>query len=182
MERKLLNDMIWSVLNAKFKKDAKEAFKAVEDAGYTIYKNGSGYWTVCNKATNRYINLGDRGWKYHTQLVIQHGPYVSHQHRLTHEECNADSIAFDFVGCLEKPINQTWYDLQNKETDWNKLTAVKKWDDIKFQMRMAKSYENDIERTKKEIERLQKQLISYTETKCRYESQAKMLKAQYGLA
>ena len=33
-----LNEAIYTVLTTKYKKDAKEAFKMVEDAGYKMHK------------------------------------------------------------------------------------------------------------------------------------------------
>ena len=177
-QKKVINEAIWTVLKAKYKKEAKEAFKVVEDAGYEIYKNGCGYWTVSNPDTHRYINLGDRGWKHHSYTVIQHGPYVAQSRMVQSKEFNSNSIAFDFVNCLDTPINETWYKLQNKS---NTSKAVAQYQAIKFSKRMAESYARDIENTMKEIERLQARLISQTESKVRYEAEVKELKRQFGL-
>ena len=176
MNRQELNKAIWKVLNSKFKKDAKEAFKMVEDAGYEVYKDGWGYWVVANRENHRFIHLQDN--RYRT--IIQHGPYVTHTHRCTEKETYAIEITFDFVGCLEKPVNQTWYDLRNGRK--NKLTAVDKYNEIKFQKRMAESYAEDIEKTKKQIEKLQAELVRQATCKAQYEAKVQASKVKFGLA
>ena len=181
MERQELNNMIWKALNCKFKKDAPEAFTAIKEAGYDIDKCGRGCFEIYNPKTKRRIYLYERrGWSRNYKMTISHGPYTKQTTDLTEAEARMKTTKFDFVGCLEKPMNQVWYDLVNGYNDYT-MTAVKKYEAIKSKRRMAASYAEDIERTKKQLADLQEKLVWQTKMMTSYEQEAKELKNRYGL-
>lgn len=106
-----LNEAIKTVLLCKYKKDAKEAFKMVKDAGYVIYKYGNS-WRVENETTNKKLEV--RKDYYPSKSYIYYGCYG----KLAN---NFDK--FDYVSFLNKPLNKNYYEAieyQSKMEQGNK--------------------------------------------------------------
>lgn len=172
INRDEVNEAIWTVLKAKFKKDAKDAFELVESVGYSIYKDGCGRWNVSNSRTSRIVYLNP----FNHRTFIQHGPYQNSNCRrfLTREEMLNKRIAFDFVGCLEKSVNSIW----NSE---RKETALDKYQHIRDEKYLMSSYKKDIDQIKRKIEELQDKLIAYSGQVKSHELELKALRKEYGL-
>ena len=56
MKNTMLNEAIYTVLTTKYKKQAREAFKRVQDAGYEVYKN-NGHFHIYNASTGKTIYI-----------------------------------------------------------------------------------------------------------------------------
>lgn len=155
-----LNEAIMRVITSKFKKDAPEAFKAVSDAGYIMYKV-DGHWVVKHPLTERYVTvtggiryLGcgvsgyriDRGWNYRNSLIIYDG-----KGDLT--------TKFDFVGCLMTPYNREYYRIVNN------ATTRQKYDSLKWAKQTVKYSDERIEEIQTKIDKLTRDLISAVENR-----------------
>lgn len=154
-----LNEAIKTVLLTKLKKDAKEAHKIVESAGYEICKI-SGGWEIRNKKNNG-------KW-----IMYYNNGYLSTMLGYRHININK----FDYVNYLEKPYNKVYYDtlyLRSKmkkgnydfDSKFEQLSRMKCW----------------ITNGEKEIASLEKKLKSAYETQARRIAECNALRKQFGL-
>lgn len=165
-----INEAIFKVLTTKYKKDAQDAFKLVEEAGYRCYKEG-GRFEVYNPDTDRriYVTKPYRG----TYIIVHTGMYMRQTTRFKRE---ADMKVMDFANCLEKPVNTEFY----REVPQRRAAGVYE-SKIKMPRRMVKSYEDDIESYQKQIEKLQQRIIYAAQRKAEYEMKIREAKKELGI-
>lgn len=163
MDRNELNNAIFNVLYYQFKKDCKVSHDIVEQAGYKISKF-NGHFNIKNEATDRCV------W-------IEHGSYTSYIKRFSNsnkdvriEGYTFSCTKFDFVGYLEKPRNEVWWDIIN--SDYYGLgrrgTGYWKRERLRTAKNSVKYRKEDIEKIKGQIAKLQEAL----EKEIRYEIEA----------
>lgn len=168
VNKKELNEAIRKVLFTQFKKQAKEAHKIVEEAGYKIWKCG-GDWRVENEATGRTVYLED-GYR---RTFIWHGP------RYVNRSQYNDN--FDFVGALNKPVNKEYY-TSIAFTYMNESKAKQAYKRIQQHVSYVKMYERDIQDAQKKIAELQDKMVRYATYKAEEERKVKDIKKELGLA
>lgn len=173
-----LNEAIFHVLDTQFKKDMdKEALKMIEEAGYEIHK-GNGCYYVKNPVTKREIYFSGT---YTTQInfnwYIRPVRLKAHAFRLCH---------FDFVGCLNKPINYTWYNLgrvaeyRPTKDKYEKLKSAR-WD-VNYHTKQVENIVNEkLQKLYKQIEELTKDIQYHTERKVKAKEELEELKKGFGL-
>lgn len=169
-----LNKAIYVVLT-QLKRDAKEAHKVVKQAGYVIEKGRSSY-IVSNPETKRSIYIGDaygRG-----NLCVVHGWYKVHRSVFK----GSGECKFDFVGCLEKPMNTVYWNSGEYSYNGNRSKAYVRYDELKS-ARWSVKYEADrIAEYEKQIKELQDKLMKATEQKVRDEFKLAEVRKELGLA
>lgn len=164
-----LNEAIYKVISTQFKKDMGDALKIVEGAGYKVSKWDSRFY-VKNEKTGRELCLRDtyRGYAVHGNGYVKC-------------KFNWDkTCSMDLVGYLEKPFNNEWYKVQAMQSDWRSATWYK-WDRLKT-AKWNIRYETDvIEKTKKEIAKLQQNLENAIREQIRYEQNLIAVRKELGL-
>ena len=168
---KELNEAIIKVLTTQFKKDAKEAHALVESYGYTISKV-DGHFIIKNPLTRRYVYITEaRSYLYAYDIHIN----TNDKRVKRSEELNN----FDYVNFLEKPLNTAWYKTQYGENEyhptrekWNRLSSAKWY--LEYRTK-------DIDKIKKQIESLQKDLIRQVEWKEEAKHDLADVRKEYGL-
>ena len=125
-------DAIKTVLNTQYKYEVPEAFKAVADAGYEVYKS-DGRWVVRNPATRRTITLNYRG-----RAVL----YTK----------QADLEKVDIINYLNKPYNTA------KEERYY-APSRNKCDEIAWAKHWAHVKEEKIARLEKEMQIAREELV-----------------------
>ena len=171
MNRQELNKAILEVLTTQFKKDAKEAHKIVEEAGYGIYK-WDGSFRVSNKDIGRYVYATEnwRSTTIHSNL---------RNYRYEHDK----GVRFDFVGYLNKPTNPEspylWRIREENKSMMNYHRISRDKNSIKYA-------QERIEKIKKEIASLTNDLIrevsSLKEAEIRLEQTRRELGLDKGVA
>lgn len=166
-----LNNAIYTVLTTKYKKDAKEAFKMVEAAGYNIDKC-NGYFEVGNNKTKKYIRIYREFYSYreNDRMIVLYG--LKNKDTVTHS--NFKKI--DFVNLLNTPTNVEYYGRPR-----NRSKFVEAAENIKRAKWMIKSYNKDIDKTKKEIEELTNRLVWYTTQREYHTNDLKNIRKEYNL-
>lgn len=144
---KEVNEAILKVLSTQYKKDAKEAHKIVETAGYEIYKS-NGCFTIKNPKTYRYIQWTECRWRYNYKLIT------------TTKDIYFDDwkdLKINFVNYLNKPINKDkqyinseWFYTSKAKEKYELLRSLK-WD-IEYHTREVERQKALIEKAKKSIE------------------------------
>lgn len=176
INRDELNKAIRTVLTTQYKKQAKEAFQMVENAGYEIYKMG-GDWRVKNNKTGRIVYLED-GWR---STFIWHGNRWENRTQCKGSEDTATMRLFDFVGALEKPLNKDYY-TSIAFTYENESKARQRYDELKSARRSVKWYDEDINNIKKQMQKLQDELVRKAQYKLEAEQTLKKVRKELGLA
>lgn len=166
-EKKMeINEAIKKVLSVQYKKEAKDAFKVVEDAGFEIYKMNGTFGITDKKNVNHVrIELG----KYRTYLHLGNKQIKFN---------NFSEISkIDFVSFLEKErivrLDQSSY--------WYRTETQKKMERLRDKKRSIQYSEDDIERIKKKIEEAQKELIWAVEYKEQKKADLKAIRKELGL-
>lgn len=175
MTREELNREIKKVLTTQFKKDAKEAHKAVEEAGYTIYKE-DGSFGVQNKATGRWVRFSFG--EYSTKITYTGNWYGVRCNRNVERD-------FDFVGQLEKPINKEWREAKNlvycpTQVKYEELMS-KRWN-VKYhadEIRLIQ--EKRIKELQRQMEELQRSLIYHVENRAKDQQALDQYRKELGL-
>lgn len=141
-----LNKAIATVLTHQYKKDAKEAHAIVENAGYGITKN-NGHFEVYNRKTDKRIYVVENRLG---RFFIAFNP---HKRKVNFTE------KFDFVNCLETPLNKEYWDMvYNRSYGYTegqmKREALKsaRWS-VKYEMECLMKIDAEIEKLKKDRER-----------------------------
>ena len=169
--REDVNKAIAQVLTTQFKKEAKEAFLIVKEAGYEVDKWDK-KWHVRNRKVDRVVYIDRERWNYdkhYPEYVIWHSGGSS---------TLADLSKFDFVGCLDKPVNKVWremrgYEHQNKFQAWSRKLKSARWS--------VKYHTDNIDSIQKHIEGLQKELMYHVKEQTRAEAELKQVRAELGL-
>lgn len=165
-----LNKAIYTVITSRFKKDCAEAYKAVIAAGYSIIK-GDRSFTVKNEKNNRYIYITGS-----YRPFLHYGWYECQKGRIGED---VDLFAFDYVNCLNTPVNHAWYK-DVKHYAEHKPTRDK-YDELKS-ARWSRDYDiNRLDDLQKQIADLQKRLISAAQAVSRSEQKLKDVKRELGL-
>lgn len=153
---KEVNEAILKVLSTQYKKDAKEAHKIVEAAGYEIYKS-NGCFTIKNPKTYRYIQWTQCRWRYNYKLIT------------TTKDIYFDNwkeLKINFVNYLNKPINR---DKERGDNMWGCSSKLKEKYDSLCNHKMSIEYHTrEIERQKALIEKTKKD-IEYHERRIKEE-------------
>lgn len=174
-----LNKAIWTVLSTKFKKEAKEAFKMVEAAGYEVYKNGCGTWTVRNNHTGKSIMLEYLS-SYRTPGRLYFGDYGRHSRSIRSDEWTVVATKFDFVNCLKTPRNRAYEEACDAQ-NFRSSKAVAKYGEIKNKKWNIDYDERCIADIQKKIQDLQRDMMRYTEYKVNSQRALAQLRREYGL-
>lgn len=173
-----LNEAIFGVLGTQFKKDMdKEALKMIEEAGYELRK-GDGCYYIKNPATNREIYFSG---KYTTQInfnwYVRPVRLKTHAFRLCH---------FDFVGCLNKPINYDWYNLERiteycpTQEKYGKIKSAR-WN-VNYHTEQVDNIVNEkLQKLYKQIEELTRDIQYHAERKIKAQEELEELKKGFGL-
>lgn len=151
-----MNKAIYRVLTTQFKKEAKDAHKAVEAAGYEIYKLG-GEWHVRNPQTGKAVHIEpNRGW--YTRFTVWGGA------RQTVFKSIEELTKYDFEGQLKKEYNNEWYDLRRAAAYEPTQVKYRRLKSAKRQQQWREERVTDIE---KKIAQLQRELIEAVEDRTR---------------
>lgn len=160
-----LNKAILEVCLTQYKKDAKEAHKLVENAGFSIRKE-DGQFVVSNNSNYKEVRVAR---KYRKIVVYSNG------RRRTEfpVENNTYDVKFDFYNYLTKPRNETYY------TNYTYTPSQDKYHSLKSARWDVDYYNERVNKIQKEIDRLQKDLVyaveRRTEAKARYENRRRDL-------
>lgn len=174
-----VNEAIYTVLTTQFKKQAPEAFNIVKAAGYEYEKN-NGQFAVKNKETDRYIYLSDGGYYNHYYTEVHYGWYRQHVTKFEGPDRDLNvKEKFDFVGCLDKPMNRIWFEM-HQQVDFSE--AVSKFHNLQQKKCYVQYREDDIKRIQNQMEKLQKELMSAMKYKVQYEQDVINYKKELGLA
>lgn len=168
IDRETLNNAIHTVLTAKFKKDAREAFAAVEDAGYTIEKRDSNFWVI-NDETRRYVYVREN--RYGPGYAVNANNFYK---RFT--TYGAEKV-IDYVNLLNKPINMAWYNVNNNTYAPTKMKyrlLVCSRDHVKYA-------DNEVARIQKKIDELQRELVAEIERRATYKQNLTNCRKTIGL-
>ena len=168
IDRETLNDAIHTVLTTKFKKDAREAFAAVEDAGYTIEKRDGAFW-VSNAETRRYVYL----------RVNRYGPgcTVNANNLYKRFTTYGAEKVIDYVNLLNKPLNMAWYSANNNTyapTEMKYRLLVNNRDHVKYA-------DNEVARIQEKIDELQRELVIEIERRATYKQNLINCRKTFGL-
>lgn len=173
-----LNEAIFGVLCTQFKKDMdKEALKMIEDAGYEIHK-GSGCYYIKNPVTKREIYVK---YSYYGNYRINFNWYRQEARFEIGNGC-----PFDFVNCLNKPINTMWYNLgrvSEYRPTLDKYEKIKRarWD-VNYHKREVENIVNEkLQKLYKQIEELTKDVQYHTERRVEAQEELDELKKSFGL-
>lgn len=141
-----VNKAIVKVLSTQYKKDAKEAHKIVEAAGYEIYKS-NGCFVIKNPKTNKYIQWTLCRWRYNYKLII------------TTKDIYFDDwkdLKINFVNYLDKPINR---DKERGDNMWGCSSKLKeKYTRLRDHKMMIEYYSKEIKRQKALIEKAKEEI------------------------
>lgn len=146
-----INEAIAKVMTTQFKKDMGEALEIVKTAGFQVEK-WNGEWMVRNPETNRTVVINSNGYR----VWIEYGSV-----KTLKKEINVRKLyetKFDFEGCLRKPLNRDWYYLEYERRNDRSATKVK-YDNLDWKKKTLKWRREDVEKTKKKIEELQRELF-----------------------
>lgn len=135
-----LNKAIYEVVTNQFKKNCPESHEKVKTAGYEIAK-WNGVFHVKNANTNRVLCMSVN--KYNYKRSISYNPY---------RRMSPLTDKFDFVGCLNKPINQNTIDEYNAGYDRDR-NSVQKYETLRRRRRDIKYHEECIEDAKKALQK-----------------------------
>lgn len=170
-----LNQAIWTVLSTQFKKQAKEAFKTVQENGYEVYKNGCGTWTVKNPHTDKTMHIEQGCYR----TILCYGRNSRRWNKLAEEQAIAKH--FDFVNCLRTPHNREYYEVEARESWRQESKSHEQYDRIKS-AKWSIQYETDrIAKIQKEIAKLQDELIRATESRVSDKARLENLRKEFGL-
>ena len=156
-----INEAILKVLTAQFKKDEPEAFEMVSNHGYKTSK-WNGHWEVRNEATLRCLWGSEENWwnsrlhRYAPCLYLRCGGCTVYEKKVW----RADK--FDYVGFLNKPINQWATDEKYKtwqDTDWGE--ARRTYERLMHCKSNIKYYEKSLE---SEIETFNRKMKEISES------------------
>lgn len=147
-----LNNAIYTVLTTKYKKDARDAFKMVKDAGYVVGKR-DGYFYVKNPKSDKVIFVWDYHWDYETRdynyyIIFS---YRNEKRRLTHK--------FDLVNCLNTPINTTYRQLREMNWHYDPYGYKAKMKKVNYAKRWYNNRTENVQRILNKIDELQKELV-----------------------
>lgn len=161
-----LNKAIYRVLTTQFKKNAPEAFAAVEAAGYTVEK-WDGNWAVTNPRTGRKLFMSGARYTY-----LIHGNTFHHRTR--------EYFKFDYVGCLEKPVSTY---LRDKDNVWlQRNESTKNYEKLSNAKRDVKYQEDRIAYIQKQLAQLQADLITAVDCKAKRELDLANVRNKLGLS
>lgn len=170
---KELNQAIWTVITSKYKKDAPEAFKLVSSYGYEICKNGFG-WEI--SSSKRRIFTMERGYASNKHLVIVSGYYRTMERVVEYKEFDTMGSKFDFVNCLNTPINDIYYQPERP------AKSISNYKEL-LSRKSSINYENhQIQEIKAQIDSLQKSLIHRVERKTKEEMDLAKFRKEIGLS
>ena len=143
---KEINEAILKVLSTQYKKDAKEAHKIVEAAGYEIYKS-NGCFIIKNPETYKYIQWTECRRKYNYKLIT------------TTQDIYFDDwkdLKINFVNYLNKPINR---DKERRDNMWGCSSKLKeKYTLLRDHKMMIEYYSKEIKRQKASIEKAKEEI------------------------
>lgn len=166
-----INEAIFTVITTKYKKDAKEAHKIIDEAGLEAYKRDGAY-SVCDPETHKRI---DCNILYGTIYLYTAGQPVQ---RIKPQ--NGQKV--DYKHYLETPWNIDWQNvIYPHPWDRSGSKALQAYERIKDKKRMISNTKERIARIKRDLERLQNELIEENLDLARYENDLEALISSFGL-
>lgn len=172
-----LNDAIIQVITTKYKKDALDAHKIVEDAGYKIDKRNGRYY-VSNEITHRYCNARLTGVDYGKQCWhLDWGSMVCAK-KIHYGK--PDSIKVDFVNLLNTPYNREAH-VSYYDDKWHNSVAKEKYNRLKQLKYNVDYYSKKAQEIMDEFSRLQERLVDATEDKARSVAKLDAYRKECGL-
>lgn len=175
-----VNEAIYEVCVHQFKKDAKESHAIVEAAGYEISKY-DGDWRFYNAETDRrvYMHVVRRYNDYGADYISGNGNTYDRRGGWRIKA----SKKFDFVGYLDKPLNEEWarmhswmFSANRYETQASKLNSARR--DLKYYTEQIASVQEALE---KQVAELQRKLVYYSEQKVKAEMRLQEVRKELGL-
>lgn len=182
-----LNKAIWYVIisEGKPKKEMKNEVALIKKAGYQIIKCDRNQWEVYNLVTQRRVSAKVR-WREITIDNSYRFTYRINTEGLSSYKNAYERRPIDFVGILNKPINEEW-----RKLCWHRAYAGSRHDTIystKFKYEQLKDARfwigiatREIAGDKKKIEETQKDLARHIEDKVKAELKLKELRKKLGL-
>lgn len=162
MTRAELNKAIFTVLRTQYKKDAPDAFKAVEANGYKITKWNGSFGIEADNGKCVHLEWNTWSNKFRIQTC-----YSYNLHLQTHWFNGSESTCpVDFVGYFESPIKKrenpyhAFYRYNHVECGKALQTYYKKIASVKDDIRNEEKWIAD---RKKQIANLQKEIEKYNE-------------------
>ena len=158
-----MNKAILKVLTSKYKKDCKEEYKMIEEAGYEVCK-WDGVFHITNRKLNKVISL------YYCDYVYYVGGYKPENRRYgyyafehsTQKRTRINDLEevakIDFVNCLNTPINTEYYKALDYERSFGPWSYASKLRQLREAKRSLRYETERVEKLKKEMEELQKTL------------------------
>ena len=184
-ERKaLVNQAIAKVIFEKFKKDVKDEIRIIESAGYTVHKYDSRL-EVSNIMTSKSVRLDDRYSTYHRlskRYAVCYGPYRGMDSGFDSYE---DVSKFDFVSCLETPLNKVYWTPENIRYTQYESDRINRYllakSDYDYDMRKISRMEKEIASLKKQLEDAERRLAEETGRIETYKNQFDIVRRSVGL-
>lgn len=180
-----LNRAIFNIITSeKPLKDMKEDVKAVRKAGYEIIKYDVRKWSVENRATCRHVRARVRYREINIDNSYRFCKTIST------EGCNYRSEYFDrckvdFVGILEKPLNDVWNEVCHRRryagTIYDHTSTKSKYQSLKEAISHLNWEKHYVEEDLKQIAELQKKLARDIEDRVKAEMRLKQLRKELGL-
>lgn len=171
-----LNAAIIDVMIHQFKKDMKESYKIVENAGLRITKY-DGKFNISNDATHRWCYMTriwdswKGGYRYDVHWGVTNG-----NGRKSYKTNDPKTIPFDFYRMLNMAYGVSLYNYSYRSP------AVEKGERIRSKKYVIKSGQREIEVIKERIRKDQEKLISLVREVEEDKYELKELKKKYGLS
>lgn len=167
-----LNKAIMIAVLTQYKKDAKEAHKIIEDAGFQLCKD-FGFWHIYNPQTGKRIHVEVReGWRW-TRYTVYGGMQTS-------DFKNEKELAkYDFVGQLNKERNTAWYEVRRGAAKYE--PTQEKYRSLLAARHTQQWREEDVVKIEKKIAELQRELIHAVEERYKATAKVKEIKKDLGL-
>ena len=169
-----LNEAIYKVITTQYKKDAKQAHEMVSAFGYGISKY-DGHYRVTSKETGKAVYVHFESYTYRRFSL---GNNSAEQRK---GENGYGHCPIDFVGYLAKPYNKVYEDL--KYSSYRRRSqAVKNYGRLKETRWDIKYHEDEIEKIKAQINKLQDEIIYHARRQKYYEDQLQAQRRELHLA
>ena len=187
--KELLNYAILKVLTTQFKKDAKDEHELLKNYGYRVFKADGSF---CVQNDNRTIYAEYIGNYRHDWRVR----YSYYGKGFKYFKTFDDMKKFDFVNCLNTPMNAIYYELLRYEDGWytdavkdvhtkytgirNRLRNARR--DVKYHECEISDIQNQIVKLQNQIANLQNDLVRHAKHLAEGQYNLDTVKREVGLA
>ena len=169
-----LNEAIYTVITTQYKKDAKQAHEMVSAFGYGISKY-DGHYRVTSKETGKAVYVCFESYRYR-RFSLGNNTKDQHKGTIGYGHC-----PIDFVGYLAKPYNKVYEDLKYSRRN-RRSQAIKNYGQLKDTRWDIKYHEDEIEKIKAQIDKLENEIIYHARRQAFYEDQLRQQRRELHLA